>query len=185
MLIHASSHLACDFPRIITATDVDYKRYLVHYFGVARPTYFDLVKGSVGITGFIMVIFMLIAYTLASRRLRRNLTKLPKPFDKLTGFNAFWYSHHLLLAVYVLLIIHGVSLFLEQRWYHKTVHSVTNYLIWPLHLSFIINRQWICIITDAASCRYGCILLVRFYSMVVKGCWDFFVPGFTLLKSAR
>ncbi|KAL0730755.1 hypothetical protein Bca4012_026849 [Brassica carinata] len=93
MLIHASSHLACDFPRIITATDVDYKRYLVHYF----------------------------AYTLASRRLRRNLTKLPKPFDKLTGFNAFWYSHHLLLAVYVLLIIHGVSLFLEQTWYNKTI----------------------------------------------------------------
>ncbi|KAL0826666.1 hypothetical protein Bca101_050343 [Brassica carinata] len=116
MLIHACSHLACDFPRIITATDVDYKRYLVHYFGVTRPTYFDLVKGPVGITGFIMVIFMLIAYTLASRRLRRNLTKLPKPFDKLTGFNAFWYSHHLLLAVYVLLIIHGVSLFLEQTW---------------------------------------------------------------------
>uniref|UniRef100_M4EWG7 FAD-binding FR-type domain-containing protein n=1 Tax=Brassica campestris TaxID=3711 RepID=M4EWG7_BRACM len=121
MLIHASSHLACDFPRIVTATDVDYKRYLVHYFGVPRPTYFDLVKGPVGITGFIMVIFMLIAYTLASRRLRRNLTKLPKPFDKLTGFNAFWYSHHLLLAVYVLLIIHGVSLFLEQTWYHKTI----------------------------------------------------------------
>ncbi|CAN7042677.1 unnamed protein product [Brassica rapa subsp. trilocularis] len=121
MLIHASSHLACDFPRIVTATDVDYKRYLVHYFGVTRPTYFDLVKGPVGITGFIMVIFMLIAYTLASRRLRRNLTKLPKPFDKLTGFNAFWYSHHLLLAVYVLLIIHGVSLFLEQTWYHKTI----------------------------------------------------------------
>ncbi|KAG2312290.1 hypothetical protein Bca52824_023847 [Brassica carinata] len=121
MLIHASSHLACDFPRIITATDVDYKRYLVHYFGVTRPTYFDLVKGLVGITGFIMVIFMLIAYTLASRRLRRNLTKLPKPFDKLTGFNAFWYSHHLLLAVYVLLIIHGVSLFLEQTWYNKTI----------------------------------------------------------------
>ncbi|CDY63433.1 BnaCnng42100D [Brassica napus] len=121
MLIHACSHLACDFPRIITATDVDYKRYLVHYFGVTRPTYFDLVKGPVGITGFIMVIFMLIAYTLASRRLRRNLTKLPKPFDKLTGFNAFWYSHHLLLAVYVLLIIHGVSLFLEQTWYHQTI----------------------------------------------------------------
>ncbi|CAH8359710.1 unnamed protein product [Eruca vesicaria subsp. sativa] len=121
MLIHASSHLACDFPRIITATEADYKRYLVHYFGVIRPTYFDLVKGPVGITGFIMVIFMLIAFTLASRRLRRNLTKLPKPFDKLTGFNAFWYSHHLLLAVYVLLIIHGVSLYIEQTWYNKTI----------------------------------------------------------------
>lgn len=124
MLIHASSHLACDFPRIVTATDAEYKSHLVHYFGVTRPTYFDLVKGPVGITGFIMVIFMVIAFALASRRCRRNLTKLPKPFDKLTGYNAFWYSHHLLLTVYVLLIIHGVSLYLEQKWYRKTVNSI-------------------------------------------------------------
>ncbi|CAH2071135.1 unnamed protein product [Thlaspi arvense] len=121
MLLHASSHLACDFPRILSSTEADYKRYLVHYFGVTRPTYFDLVKGPVGITGFIMVTFMAIAFTLASRRCRRNLTKLPKPFDKLTGFNAFWYSHHLLLSVYVLLVIHGVSLYLEHKWYRKTI----------------------------------------------------------------
>ncbi|KFK31902.1 hypothetical protein AALP_AA6G173900 [Arabis alpina] len=57
-VVHASSHLACDFPRIVTSSEADYKRYLVHYFGVTRPTYFDLVKDPVGITGFIMVIFM-------------------------------------------------------------------------------------------------------------------------------
>ncbi|CAA7019588.1 unnamed protein product [Microthlaspi erraticum] len=121
MVIHAASHLACDFPRIVTATDAEYKSHLAHYFGVTRPTYLDLVKDPVGITGFIMVIFMVIAFTFASRRCRRNLTKLPKPFDKLTGYNAFWYSHHLLLTVYVLLIIHGVSLYLEQKWYRKTI----------------------------------------------------------------
>ncbi|XP_010455529.1 PREDICTED: probable respiratory burst oxidase homolog protein I [Camelina sativa] len=121
MVIHSSSHLACDFPRILTSTEADYKRYLVHYFGVIRPTYFDLVNTPVGITGFIMVAFMVIAFTLASRRCRRNLTKLPKPFDKLTGYNAFWYSHHLLLMVYVLLVIHGFSLYLEHKWYRKTI----------------------------------------------------------------
>ncbi|CAD5327572.1 unnamed protein product [Arabidopsis thaliana] len=121
MLLHATSHLACDFPRILASTDTDYKRYLVKYFGVTRPTYFGLVNTPVGITGIIMVAFMLIAFTLASRRCRRNLTKLPKPFDKLTGYNAFWYSHHLLLTVYVLLVIHGVSLYLEHKWYRKTV----------------------------------------------------------------
>ncbi|KAG7557418.1 NADPH oxidase Respiratory burst [Arabidopsis suecica] len=121
MLLHASSHLACDFPRIIKSTETDYKRYLVKYFGITRPTYFDLVNSPVGITGFIMVAFMVIAFILASRRCRRNLTKLPKPFDKLTGYNAFWYSHHLLLTVYVLLVIHGVSLYLEHKWYRKTI----------------------------------------------------------------
>ncbi|EFH50938.1 hypothetical protein ARALYDRAFT_489958 [Arabidopsis lyrata subsp. lyrata] len=121
MLLHASSHLACDFPRILTSTETDYKRYLVKYFGITRPTYFDLVNSPVGITGFIMVAFMVIAFILASRRCRRNLTKLPKPFDKLTGYNAFWYSHHLLLTVYVLLVIHGVSLYLEHKWYRKTI----------------------------------------------------------------
>lgn len=124
MLLHASSHLACDFPRILTSSEADYKRYLIQYFGVTRPTYFDLVNSPVGITGFIMVTFMVIAFILASRRCRRNLTKLPKPFDKLTGYNAFWYSHHLLLIVYVLLVIHGVSLYLEHRWYRKTVNSI-------------------------------------------------------------
>lgn len=140
MLLHASSHLACDFPRILTSTDADYKNHLVHYFGVSRPTYFDLVKGPVGITGFIMVTFMLIAFTLASRRCRRNLTKLPKPFDKLTGFNAFWYSHHLLITVYILLIIHGVSLYLEQKWYRKTVNSIKLFAI--ILLFAFLNNQW-------------------------------------------
>jgi len=148
MLLHATSHLACDFPRILASTDTDYKRYLVKYFGVTRPTYFGLVNTPVGITGIIMVAFMLIAFTLASRRCRRNLTKLPKPFDKLTGYNAFWYSHHLLLTVYVLLVIHGVSLYLEHKWYRKTVHSINSLPFYFLH-AYIIgcgNNNIYCIL---------------------------------------
>ncbi|XP_010529624.1 PREDICTED: probable respiratory burst oxidase homolog protein I [Tarenaya hassleriana] len=120
VILHVSNHLVCDFPRILRSSEDDYRRYLIHYFGSTRPTYVDLVKGPVGVTGLLMVICMIIAFTLASRRCRRNLTRLPKPFDKLTGFNAFWYSHHLLIIVYVLLIVHGVFIYLVQKWYLKT-----------------------------------------------------------------
>jgi hypothetical protein len=74
-----------------------------------------------GITGVIMVICMVIAFTLATRWFRRSLVKLPKPFDKLTGFNAFWYSHHLFIIVYLALIVHGQCLYLIHVWYRKTV----------------------------------------------------------------
>lgn len=68
-----------------------------------------------------MVICMIIAFTLATRWFRRSLVKLPKPFDKLTGFNAFWYSHHLFIVVYLALIVHGQCLYLIHDWYRKTV----------------------------------------------------------------
>lgn len=90
-------------------------------FGDSKPTYADLIKGPEGITGIMMLILMIIAFTLATRWFRRSLIKLPKPFDRLTGYNAFWYSHHLLILVYILLIIHGTFLYLVHQWYKKTV----------------------------------------------------------------
>ncbi|KAM0858033.1 hypothetical protein ACQ4PT_048086 [Festuca glaucescens] len=51
---------------------------------------------------------------------RRSLVKLPKPFDKLTGFNAFWYSHHLFIIVYISLVIHGERVYLILDWYKRT-----------------------------------------------------------------
>ncbi|XVF10507.1 hypothetical protein REPUB_Repub07fG0188900 [Reevesia pubescens] len=118
VILHAGDHLACDFPRLIKTSDYD--QYLIHDFGSHKPTYIDLVKGPEGVTGILMVIFMAVAFTLATRWFRRNLIKLPKPFDRMTGFNAFWYSHHLFVIVYVLLIIHGVFLYLVHIWYRKT-----------------------------------------------------------------
>ncbi|KAE8703483.1 Respiratory burst oxidase-like protein C [Hibiscus syriacus] len=50
----------------------------------------------------------------------RGRMNLPKPLKKLTGFNAFWYSHHLFVIVYTLLILHGIKLFLTKKWYKKT-----------------------------------------------------------------
>jgi respiratory burst oxidase len=90
-----------------------------------------LVKGVEGVTGVIMVVCMLIAFTLATRWFRRSLVKLPKPFDKLTGFNAFWYSHHLFIIVYISLVIHGERVFLILDWYKRTTWM---YLAFPVGL---------------------------------------------------
>ncbi|KAG6579534.1 Respiratory burst oxidase-like protein F, partial [Cucurbita argyrosperma subsp. sororia] len=119
VILHVGSHLACDFPRLVQSSDESYN-YVKGYFGPDKPTYLDLVKGWEAVTGILMVIFMAVAFTLATRWFRRSLVKLPKPFDRLTGFNAFWYSHHLFVIVYVLLFIHGIFLYLENRWYCKT-----------------------------------------------------------------
>ncbi|KAL0693927.1 hypothetical protein Bca4012_061107 [Brassica carinata] len=131
VILHVGDHIACDFPRIIKATEYDYNRYLFHYFQQKQPTYFDLVKGPEGITGILMIILMAISFTLATRWFRRNLVKLPKPFDRLTGFNAFWYSHHLFIIVYVLLVLHGIFLYFAKPWY---VHTTWMYLAVPVLL---------------------------------------------------
>ncbi|CAK9310915.1 unnamed protein product [Citrullus colocynthis] len=119
VILHVGNHLACDFLRLVQASNENYN-YVKGYFGPDKPTYLDLVKGWEGATGILMVILMAVAFTLATRWFRRSLIKLPKPFDRLTGFNAFWYSHHLFVIVYVLLVIHGIFLYLEHRWYRKT-----------------------------------------------------------------
>ncbi|XP_022985357.1 respiratory burst oxidase homolog protein A-like [Cucurbita maxima] len=119
IILHAGNHLACDFPRLLNSSEADYA-YVIDDFGKNKPSYMDLVKGVEGVTGIIMVIFIAIAFTLATRWFRRNLIKLPHPFDRLTGYNAFWYSHHLFILVYILLIIHGLFLYLVHKWYLMT-----------------------------------------------------------------
>ncbi|XVE64767.1 hypothetical protein DITRI_Ditri07aG0128300 [Diplodiscus trichospermus] len=119
VILHAGNHFACDFPKLIKSSTEDYN-ILINDFGSQKPTYIDLVKGAEGVTGLLMIICMTVAFTLATKWFRRNLINLPKPFDRISGFNAFWYSHHLFVVVYVLLIIHGVSLYLVHIWYLKT-----------------------------------------------------------------
>ncbi|CAI0417062.1 unnamed protein product [Linum tenue] len=120
VILHVGNHLACDFPRLERASVVDYNLYLRNDFGDHKPSYFKLARGVEGVTGILMVIFMIIAFTLATTWFRRNLIKLPKPFNRITGFNAFWYSHHLFVIVYVLLVVHGIFLYLVHHWYQKT-----------------------------------------------------------------
>ncbi|KAL6965945.1 hypothetical protein U1Q18_048262, partial [Sarracenia purpurea var. burkii] len=119
VILHAGNHLACDFPRLINESDDTYDHYLKDDFGSHKPNYINLVRGIEGVTGILMVICMTIAFTLATRWFRWSLIKLPKPLDRLTGFNAFWYSHHLFVVVYILLIIHGMYLYMVHIWYLK------------------------------------------------------------------
>ncbi|KAF3430880.1 hypothetical protein FNV43_RR25610 [Rhamnella rubrinervis] len=118
--LHAGAHLTCDFPRLLHATEEEYEP-MKPYFGEEQPeNYWWFVKGVEGVTGIIMVVLMAIAFTLATPWFRRNKLNLPKPLKKLTGFNAFWYSHHLFVIVYTLLIVHGIYLYLTKTWYQKT-----------------------------------------------------------------
>ena len=96
------------------------------FFGEKRPDdYWWFVKGTEGWTGVIMVVLMAIAYILAQPWFRRSRLHLPKTLKKLTGFNAFWYSHHLFVIVYVLFVVHGYFLYLSKKWYKRTV-SISN-----------------------------------------------------------
>lgn len=131
IILHAGNHLACDFPRLINENEIEYDLNMSQYFGDNKPSYTDLVQGVEGVTGVIMVVCMAIAFTLATKWFRRSLVKLPKPFDRLTGFNAFWYSHHLLVIVYILLLVHGWFLYLVKKWYKKTTWI---YLAFPVLL---------------------------------------------------
>ncbi|XP_039125369.1 respiratory burst oxidase homolog protein C-like [Dioscorea cayenensis subsp. rotundata] len=118
--LHAISHLTCDFPRLLHASDEEYIP-MKPFFGDTRPNnYWWFVKGTEGWTGIVMVVLMAIAFTLAMPWFRRGRLNLPKPLKRLTGFNAFWYSHHLFVIVYILLIIHGIFLYLSHKWYKKT-----------------------------------------------------------------
>lgn len=121
--IHATSHLACDFPRLIAADEDKYKP-METYFGPQTKRYLDFVQSVEGVTGIAMVILMTIAFTLATTWFRRNKLNLPGPLKKITGFNAFWYSHHLFVIVYSLLVVHGYYVYLVKPWYKKTVSNL-------------------------------------------------------------
>ncbi|KAL5979967.1 hypothetical protein ACLOJK_039079 [Asimina triloba] len=143
--LHAGAHLTCDFPRLLHASEEKYEP-MEKYFGEQPTSYWWFVKGVEGVTGIIMVVLMAIAFTLATPWFRRNKLNLPKPLRKLTGFNAFWYSHHLFVIVYALLIWHGIKLYLTKKWYYKTTWM---YLAVPVVL-------------------YGCERLIRAFRSGIK-----------------
>ncbi|KAM0034773.1 putative NAD(P)H oxidase (H(2)O(2)-forming) [Helianthus debilis subsp. tardiflorus] len=128
--LHAISHLTCDFPRLIHATEEQYEP-MEQFFGDQAHNYWHFVKEAEGYTGITMVVLMTIAFTLATPWLRRGKLNLPPFLKKLTGFNAFWYSHHLFVIVYVMLIVHGIKLYLTKEWYQKTTWM---YLAVPITL---------------------------------------------------
>jgi hypothetical protein len=120
---HAGAHLICDFPRLLHTSKEEYEA-MKPFFGSDKPSnYWWFLKGIEGMTGIAMVVLMVVAFTLATPLFRRNKVKLPRPLQRITGFNAFWYSHHLFMIVYTLLIIHGIFLYLTHKWYKKTVNK--------------------------------------------------------------
>ncbi|XP_073526452.1 uncharacterized protein [Phyllobates terribilis] len=129
--LHVLTHVSCDFPRIVYCPQRKFYRYLGGDFNYKQPSYMDLVQSIPGVTGVLMLILMAFAFTLATHSFRRNVIKLPWPFHHLAGFNAFWYAHHLLVVVYILLVVHGYFLFLTSEWYNKTTWM---YLLVPVLL---------------------------------------------------
>lgn len=120
-LIHVGMHVTCDFPRIISCPKEKFMSTLGPGFDFEQPTYLTLVESIPGVTGIFMVLIMAFTFTLATHYFRKNVVNLPSPLHRLAGFNAFWYAHHLLILVYILLIIHGYFLFLNKDWRKKTV----------------------------------------------------------------
>ncbi|XP_060213689.1 respiratory burst oxidase homolog protein E-like isoform X1 [Lycium barbarum] len=136
IILHAANHLACDFPHLVNSSPEKFA-LIASDFDKLKPSYRSLLTGVEGITGISMVILMTIAFILATRRFRRSILKLPPPLNRLTGFNAFWYSHHLLALVYILLLLHGTFLFFVHKWYQKTTWM---YISVPLIL-YIAERS--------------------------------------------
>uniref|UniRef100_A0ACD5T9I8 Uncharacterized protein n=1 Tax=Avena sativa TaxID=4498 RepID=A0ACD5T9I8_AVESA len=154
--LHAVSHLACDFPRLLRATDGDYEA-MKPFFGDAKPrNYWWFVKGTEGWTGLAMLALMAIAFTLALPWFRRRGKPLPLPagsggrdtsrnapfvhcltgsvdglLNRFTGYSAFWYTHHLFVVVYALLLVHGHFLYLTNEWQKKTTWMYS-YLAVPI-----------------------------------------------------
>ncbi|MCO5555448.1 hypothetical protein L7F22_008993 [Adiantum nelumboides] len=120
VLLHGVAHMACDFPLLTSCSDEKFEKYLGADFNHVKPSYKSLMQGVEGVTGLLMVVLMFFAFLLASKWFRRNQLKLPWPLHRMTGFNAFWYSHHLFTIVYVLLIVHSLFLYLTHDWRQKT-----------------------------------------------------------------
>ena len=163
--LHAGNHLACDFPRVIAASPEEYA-LVAGAFGPGKPTYAGLLSGAEGVTGVAMVVLMTVSFTLATHPFRKRepkggggaaavTSRLPAPLNRLTGFNAFWYSHHLLGIVYALLLVHGYFLFLVRRWYEKTVRARAHILV-----SFFSNIFLFCASFCFSLYYLWCYLLV-------------------------
>nr|POE60062.1 respiratory burst oxidase like protein a [Quercus suber] len=120
VILHGGTHLACDFPRISESDHTLFRQTIAAGFGYHQPTYIDILCTTEVATGIAMVILMTIAFSLATKRPRRQSPSLPRSVRRVTGYNTFWYSHHLFILVYALLIIHSLFLFLTDKLNEKT-----------------------------------------------------------------
>ncbi|XP_021286943.1 respiratory burst oxidase homolog protein A-like [Herrania umbratica] len=120
VILHGGTHLACDFPRISGSDSSTFRQTIAARFGYQQPSYFQILATTEVATGIAMVILMMIAFSLATKWPRRQSPPLPRSVRKVTGYNTFWYSHHLFILVYALLIVHSMFLFLTDNLTEKT-----------------------------------------------------------------
>ncbi|CAN4119972.1 unnamed protein product [Withania somnifera] len=141
--IHIFFHTSCNFVMLVSCPQSKFMTVLGSNFDYHQPTYMDLVASIPGLTGILMTLFMLFSFTLATHSFRRNVIKLPWSFHHLAGFNAFWYAHHLLALVYVLLIFHGYFIFLTKEWYKKTtwMYLAVPVLLYVTERVLIVNEH--------------------------------------------
>ncbi|KAM3410929.1 hypothetical protein ACQJBY_002880 [Aegilops geniculata] len=77
--LHIISHLTCDFPRLVHATDDEYEPMKPFFGDVKPPNYWWFLKGTEGWTGLVMLVLMAITFTLATGRFRKRELRRPKP----------------------------------------------------------------------------------------------------------
>lgn len=162
--VHTIMHVTCDFPRLITCPREKFELMLGPNFNYKQPNLVTLLISPPGWTGVLMVIIMAFSFTLATHFFRRRAVKLSTPYRHLAGFNAFWYAHHLLVLVYVMLVIHSFFLFLTKEWYKKTVHLNSQIKLFRLFdmNSFFYHFLYLSLF------RHGCISWYQCSSMHVK-----------------
>lgn len=118
-LFHTLFHIACNFPRLTTCQKEKFMRSVGPFFDLKQPTYPELLGSTPGWTGIVMLLLMAFSFIFATQSFRKNV-KRSSTLQYLAGFNVFWYAHHLLALVYVLLIAHSYFIFLTHEWYNKT-----------------------------------------------------------------
>ncbi|TXG51598.1 hypothetical protein EZV62_024122 [Acer yangbiense] len=120
VILHGGTHLACDFPRISGSDHSIFRQTIASRFGYHQPSYIQILATTEAVTGIAMVVLMSIAFSLATTWPRRQSPSLPRSVRRVTGYNTFWYSHHLFVFVYTLLIVHSMFLFLTDNLTEKT-----------------------------------------------------------------
>ncbi|CAN1296738.1 Respiratory burst oxidase homolog protein F [Linum perenne] len=145
VILHGGTHLACDFPRISGSDKATFRQTIAADFGYHQPSYVEILATTEVATGILMVLLMGIAFILATSWPRRQSALLPKSVRQVTGYNTFWYSHHLLILVYALLIVHSMFLFLTNNIFEKTTWM---YIAFPVML-YAGERIWRAVRSDS------------------------------------
>ncbi|XP_031404619.1 respiratory burst oxidase homolog protein A-like isoform X2 [Punica granatum] len=131
VILHGGIHLVCDFPRISGSDWSIFRQTIGARFQYHQPSYIDILATIEVASGITMVILMAVAFSLATKWPRRQSSPLPRSVRRVTGYNTFWYSHHLFVFVYALLIVHSMFLFLTNNVYEKTTWM---YIAFPVLL---------------------------------------------------